>query len=103
MQNTIRERINKIKQNNYVPEFAGTQATYRFDVNDAGRWRVVVDNGRVDIQESSEPAECVIECNEDDLLQILDGQQNLLTAMLQGRVNITGNIAMAQKFHGMVR
>jgi putative sterol carrier protein len=48
-------------------------------------------------------ADCVIASSEDDFMRMIRGEQNPLTALLQGRINITGDMALAQKFNGYVR
>src|SRR4051812_13459891 len=102
MPDRIRQLLEARKQGAYNKNLAGVHGTYRFDIHDAGHWRALVDDGRVTIEESTEPAECVIESDEEDIIQILEGRQNLVTAAMQGRVQVSGNLALAQKFHGMV-
>jgi putative sterol carrier protein len=45
----------------------------------------------------------VIRCDEADFVRIARGEQNLFTAVLQGRVQVEGDYALAQRLHGFVR
>jgi ubiquinone biosynthesis protein UbiJ len=85
------------------PALKGVTGTYRFDVEGQGSVRVEVRDGAYTIAESSAPADCMIRVDESDLARIASGEQNMITALLQGRVQIQGDYALAQKFHGLVR
>ena len=49
----------------------GLTASYRFDVEGAGSWRVDVDDGSVAVSESDGAADCVIAVPEDLFLRIV--------------------------------
>jgi putative sterol carrier protein len=85
------------------PALERLRGNYRFDIEEAGHWYLAVEGGRVRVSEEDREADCVIECTEGEFLRIIRGEQNLLTALLQGRINITGDMALAQKFYGLVR
>jgi putative sterol carrier protein len=85
------------------PALQGISGSYRFDVEGIGSWRLEVRDGVAAITESTAPADCVVRCDEADLVRIARGQQNLLTAVLQGRVQVEGDFALAQRLHGFVR
>lgn len=81
----------------------GISGSYRFDIDGVGTWRIDVRDGIATITESTAAADCVIRCEEADFVRIAHGQQNLLTAFLQGRVQIDGDYALAQRLHGFIR
>jgi putative sterol carrier protein len=85
------------------PKLQGINGSYRFDVEGAGCWCIEVRDGAVTITEGTAPADCVIRCEEADFVRIARGEQNLLTAALQGRVQVEGDYALAQRLHGFVR
>jgi ubiquinone biosynthesis protein UbiJ len=76
---------------------------YRFDVEGQASVRIEVRDGGFTVSESTAPADCVVRADEADLPQIASGKQNLITALLQGRVQVQGDFALAQKFHGFMR
>jgi putative sterol carrier protein len=84
------------------PFLRGVRGTYRFDIENVGTWFVTVDDGRVKVEPRKREADCAIRCSEEDFISIIQGKRNLLTAALQGRVQVTGDMALAQKFHGFV-
>ena len=85
------------------PRLQGISGSYRFDVDGIGSWRIEVRDGMATITESTAAAECVVRCDERDFVRLAHGQQNLLTAVLQGRVQVEGDYALAQRLHGFIR
>jgi len=85
------------------PRLQGFTGSYRFDVEGVGSWRVEVHDEIATVTESTAPADCVFRCNEADFVRIARGEQNLVTAVLQGRVQAEGDYALAQRFHGFIR
>jgi putative sterol carrier protein len=97
----IFERAADVRQQQ--PYLRGVRGTYLFEIENVGAWFVTVDDGTVKIERTRRAADCTIRCNEEDFVSIVEGKRNLLTAGLQGRVLVSGDIALAQKFHGFVR
>jgi putative sterol carrier protein len=79
----------------------GTRASYRFDVAGAGSWRVDVNDGEVEVRESDAPADCVIRASENDLLRIVRGELNPVTAYMTGRVKVQGDVALATRLRDL--
>jgi putative sterol carrier protein len=84
------------------PILRSVQGSYLFDIENVGTWFVSVDKGALTFDEQRHEADCVISCSEQDFVDIVEGRRNLITAALQGRVQIRGNVALAQKFHGLL-
>ncbi len=79
----------------------GTTASYRFDVQGAGSWHVDVKDGAVDVTESDAPADCVIRASEENLLRIVRGELNPVTAYMTGRVKVEGDITLATRLRDL--
>jgi putative sterol carrier protein len=75
----------------------GLTATYRFDVDGAGSWRVEVDDGTVSVSEGDAAADCVIRVPEDLFLRIVRGEQSPMGAFLMGKIRVEGDAALAMR------
>jgi putative sterol carrier protein len=75
----------------------GLTASYRFDVDGAGSWRVEVDDGAVSVSESDAAADCVIGVPEDVLLRIVRGEQSPTGAFLLGKIRLEGDAGLAMR------
>ena len=86
----------------YEPLLRGVTGTYLFEIEGVGSWFLSAREGVIKMEEVRHDADCTIFCDEPDFIDIIEGRRNLITATMQGRVKIRGNITMAQKFHGLV-
>jgi arylformamidase len=102
MPQTAQEVFDVHRMQRYEPVLRGVHGTYLFNIDKVGSWFVAVDDGAVNIEEARHEADCTISCNEQDFVDIVEGRRNLITAHMQGRVKVRGDIALAQKFHGLV-
>jgi putative sterol carrier protein len=78
------------------PERAGTlDASYRFDIEGAGSWRLEADGERAVVTESDAPADCVIRTDENAFLRIVRGEQSPMGAYMTGKVRVEGDLGLA--------
>jgi putative sterol carrier protein len=80
----------------------GLTASYRFDVEGAGSWRVEVDDGAVSVSESDGPADCVIAAPEDVFLRIVRGEQSPTGAFLMGKIRVEGDAGLAMRLKDLL-
>jgi putative sterol carrier protein len=80
----------------------GLTASYRFDVEGAGSWRVEVDDGAVSVTESDAAADCVISASEKTLLGIVSGRQSPMGAFLMGRIRVDGDTGLAMRLRDLL-
>jgi len=102
MARSAQEIIDLKKTKHDEPLLRGVHGTYLFNIENLGAWFVSVDDGAVTIDKGSREADCIISCSEQDFVDIVEGRRNLITAALQGRVQVRGDVALAQKFHGLM-
>jgi putative sterol carrier protein len=100
---TAHEAFEQYKDQTYAPLLRGVTGTYQFEIEGAGYWFLSVRDGAISIKETQHDADCTISCDESDFIDILEGRRNLITAAMQGRVKIRGDLLLAQRFHGVVR
>jgi putative sterol carrier protein len=75
----------------------GFRAAYRFDIEGAGSWRVAVDDGTIQIEESDAPADCVVRATEQTFVRIVNREASPMTAYLTGKIRIEGDMALLLK------
>jgi putative sterol carrier protein len=80
----------------------GLTATYRFDVEGAGSWRVEVDDGAVSVSESDAAADCMISVSERTLLGIVRDGQSPMGAFLMGKIRVEGDAALAMRLRDLL-
>ena|SRR5215470_208737 len=102
MTQTAQEVFSLHRLQDYEQFLRGVHGTYLFDIDKVGSWFLAVDDGSIHVEETKRDADCTISCEEPDFVDIVEGRRQLLTAYMQGRVKIHGDMALAQKFHGLV-
>jgi len=102
MPETAQEVFNRHRMQSHEPLLRGVHGTYLFDIDKVGCWFVAVDDGAIHMDETKRDADCTISCDEADFADIVEGRRQLITSYMQGRVKIRGDMALAQKFHGLV-
>ena len=76
-------------------------ATYRFDIEGAGSWRLEAVEDRVAVTESSAPADCVIRTDEGTFLRLVAGEQSPMGAYMTGKVKVEGDLGLALKLRDL--
>ena len=102
MPQTAQEVFKLHHMQRYEPILRGVYGTYLFEIDKVGSWFVAVSDGAINIEQTKRSADCTISCDEQDFVDIVEGRRNLITAHMQGRVKVRGDMALAQKFHGLV-
>jgi glycogen debranching enzyme/putative sterol carrier protein len=70
-------------------------ATCCVDLGDAGSWIVEVRDGRASVREGRTDADLVLRTSEDVFLGIIRGDENPITALMSGRLELQGQPALA--------
>jgi putative sterol carrier protein len=70
-------------------------ASYRFDIEGAGSWRLEAQGDELVITESDAPAECVVRTDERTFLRIVSGEQSPMGAYMRGKVKVEGDLGLA--------
>jgi putative sterol carrier protein len=78
------------------------RASVGFRLADSGDWLVELDAGKIRVREGFETADCVLEMSDATLMDILKGDQNARTALMAGKVKVSGDFGIASKFGRIV-
>jgi putative sterol carrier protein len=86
---------------------ANLTASYRFDIEGAGGWRVDVDDGAATVTvtdpESQDPADCVIATDEQTFLAVVGNEQSPMGAFMTGKIRVEGDMGLALRLKDLVR
>jgi hypothetical protein len=80
-----------------VSRLVGLAACSRFDVAEVGSWRVLIADGRTEVREDRDPADAIVSVSEPMLMRLVRGEQNANTAFLRGAVQVSGDLALAER------
>jgi putative sterol carrier protein len=76
---------------------AGLNASYRFEIDDAGTWLVEVDDGKVSVSENEGEADTTISTSTETFMKIANGEQNPTSAYMSGKLKVKGDMGQAMK------
>lgn len=82
----------------YEPLLHSISGTVQWDIEGAGRWNVVINKGAITVNRDATTPDSIMACSKDTFLTLMKGEQNPLTAFLQGWLAVRGNIGLAQVF-----
>ena len=98
MSDTTHAFYERLATRGYEPLLHSVSGTIQSDIEGAGSWFVVVNNGTLSVSRSAVSADCVIACRREDFERMVVGKQNPTTLFMQGKMQITGNVVLAQMF-----
>lgn len=98
----IKAVIERIKAQPFDERLKMVQGSYLFDVEGLGTWKIDVNEGKLSVSEGAAEADCIIRCDAGYFVRLASGEQNLLTALMQGQVEVEGDMALAQKLAGIL-
>jgi putative sterol carrier protein len=91
-----------LKRRAFEPRLEGVYGSYRFDILGVGSFHVAIADGELIVRESTRPGDCIVTCSRRVFLRVVTGSQNMLTAAMQGQVQIRGDLTLAQRLHQLL-
>jgi predicted lipid carrier protein YhbT len=98
MSETTHAFFERLATRGHEPLLHSVSGTIRCDIEDAGNWFVVVNNGALTVSRDTGEADCVMVCHREDFERMVLGKQNPTTLFMQGKMLLTGDIVLAQLF-----
>jgi predicted lipid carrier protein YhbT len=98
MSDTTHVFFERLATRGYEPLLHSVSGTIRCDIEDVGSWFVVVNNGSLIVNRNTTGADCMFVCSQEDFERMVVVKQNPTTLFLQGKMQITGNVVLAQMF-----
>jgi putative sterol carrier protein len=92
-----------VPRSGYDARLSSTRGTLRFDVTDGSSWRMRIDAGHFEIFEGTGDADLVLRCDDEVFVNLVEGRQNFVTALLRGLIRAQGDLTLALNFHGVLR
>jgi putative sterol carrier protein len=87
---TLESRIDESKT-------AGMNNSYIFDIDGAGKWKVDVQDGKVQVTEDAEDGDVTITTSAETFDKIVSGEQNATSAYMTGKLKVKGDMGAAMK------
>jgi ubiquinone biosynthesis protein UbiJ len=98
MSETTQAFFERLAKRGYEPLLHSVSGTIRCEIEGAGSWFVGVNNGALSVSRDTAGADCVIACSREDFVRMVVGKQNPTTLFMQGKMQLTGDIVLAQMF-----
>jgi putative sterol carrier protein len=76
---------------------AGMNNSYQFDIDGAGKWKVDVADGNVNVTPGEHDADVTITTSEETFDKIVSGEQNATSAYMTGKLKVKGDMGAAMK------
>jgi putative sterol carrier protein len=78
-------------------------ARHRFELSDGHSFLLTLARGRLSLEEAGGEADAVYQCSRDELHRLLSGELNLLTALMRGDVQVSGDLESAKRLYRYLR
>jgi len=86
----------------YEPQLHSVTGTYKINVGDRS-WGIIVNEGAITMTNNHPKADTTFTSSEEVFARMVRGEQNPTTAFMQGILQVTGDVSMAQMFQRLLR
>jgi hypothetical protein len=101
------ERVSSVEEifGSYIPQhlksggvgLRGVEGRCKFDVVGEGKWMLTLRESEGVAEASDADADCTVRISADDLLDLVNGRQNVTAAFDQGKIHVFGDYELANK------
>ena len=103
MNRRIVEAMARVPRAGHDARFTTLRGSVAFKVAGIGNWRLCMNDGHFDMSNGDGDAEAdvVLSLDQETFVELLEGRQNFLTGVLQGRIGADGDLALALRLRGI--
>lgn len=105
MPESVKELLSRMVDR-FDPNAWGAQdAVLLFDISgeQGGQWVATVKGGTLTVNEgSTDAADMTLHCSDEDLVAMIKGELNPVSAFMQGKLKIDGDMALAMKLQNLL-
>lgn len=105
MPDSVREVFEEIPRHFDADAWGSQNATIQFNItgDDGGTWKAVIDNGTISVEEGAAASpDMTMTTSGEDMLAIVNGDLNAVSAFMQGRIRIDGDMGLAMKLQTLL-
>ena len=105
MSDSVSSVLEDMKSRFDPADWEGQNATLQFNItgDDAGQWYAVIQDGDLSVSEGeANEASMTMTCDSTDLMALVSGDLNAVSAFMQGRIKIDGNMSLAMKLQSLL-
>ncbi|MBE3557184.1 MAG: SCP2 sterol-binding domain-containing protein [Firmicutes bacterium] len=100
---TLEETLQQVEKRLEGKNFAGSDGVYQFDIEGAGSYQLVVQDGQAKvISPPTERAGVTIKMNAENFQKMISGEQNPTAMFMAGQLQIEGDMMMAMKLQSLL-
>jgi putative sterol carrier protein len=100
---TLSSLLERLQAPILPPELKAATVRYCFTLGSSEQWDLLLNQGRLSLDQTKGRPDCLVDCTSDELGAILSGQHNLLTSFMRGDVRIQGTLAAAKLLYTFLR
>jgi putative sterol carrier protein len=97
MSQSVQEFFQTLESRADSSKTAGMTNSFLFDIDGAGKWKVDVDDGKVNVTEGEGDADATISATAETFQKIVAGEQNPTSAYMTGTLKVKGDMGAAMK------
>jgi putative sterol carrier protein len=102
---SVREVFTELPKQFNADAWGSEDAVLAFVVTgpDGGHWYAQIEGGELAVTEGTiDKADMTMTCSDADLLAMINGELNAVSAFMQGKLKIDGNMSLAMKLQSLL-
>ena len=100
---SLRSLLERLQAPIVPPKLKAATVRYRFNIGSGEQWDIILNQGRLSVDVTNSPPDCLVDCTSDELGAVLCGQHDMLTALMRGDFRMQGTLAAAKFLYTFLR